>query len=177
MAGLLAAGLGVAPGAASADITGKARAIDGDTLEIAGVRIGLFGIAAPRPGQTCRAQGKVWNCGQDAAFALAFEVAEHWVTCKEKGRDVHGLDDQGLDDQDRDDQGLDDQGRDARGRVIAVCFIGPYDLAARMVGQGWAVADRRVSDAYAADEAKARKDRAGLWRGRFTPPWEWPEKR
>ena len=144
------------PGVASADITGKARVIDGDTLEIAGVRIGLFGIAAPRPGQTCRAQGKSWNCGQDAAFALAFEVAEHWVTCKEKGRDAHGRDDQG--------------------RLIAVCFIGPYDLGSRMVGQGWAVADRRVSDAYAADEAKAREARAGLWRGRFTLPWKWPEK-
>ena len=145
---LFAMGLMVAPGVASADIIGKARAIDGDTLEIAGVRIGLFGIAAPGPGQTCRAQGKVWNCGQDAAFALAFEVAEHWVTCREKGRDP-------------------------RGWVIAVCFIGPYDLGARMVGQGWAVADRRVSDAYAAAEAKAREAGAGLWRGRFVLPWEW----
>lgn len=152
LAGLLWAGLIVTPGLALADTTGKARVIDGDTLEIAGVRIGLFGIAAPRPGQTCRVQEKVWNCGQDAAFALAFEVAEHWVTCKEKGRD----------DQDR---------------VIAVCFIGPYDLAARMVGKGWAVADRRVSEAYAAAEAKARKAGVGLWRGRFTLPWKWLEKR
>ena len=154
---MAAAGLTVAPGVAGADITGKARAVDGDTLEIAGRRIGLFGIAAPRRGQTCRAAGRVWNCGQDAAFALAFELAEHWVSCREKGRDAHG--------------------GDAQGRVMAVCFIGPHDLAARLVGQGWAVADRRVSDAYAGAEAMARKAAAGLWRGRFTLPWKWPEKR
>ena len=92
-----------------------------------------------------------------AAFALAFELAEHWVSCREKGRDAHG--------------------GDAQGRVMAVCFIGPHDLAARLVGQGWAVADRRVSDAYAGAEAMARKAAAGLWRGRFTLPWKWPEKR
>ena len=38
---------------ASADITGKPRIIDGDTIEIAGERIRLHGIDAPESKQTC----------------------------------------------------------------------------------------------------------------------------
>ena len=58
-----------------ADITGKPRIIDGDTLEIAGERIRLHGIDAPESGQTCVADGKRWHCGVEASSALAFKFA------------------------------------------------------------------------------------------------------
>lgn len=133
---------------ANAQMTGKPRIIDGDTLEIAGQEIHLHGIDAPEGDQTCEISGKTWNCGLEATFALAFETAEHWVRCEESGRDEQGT-------------------------VVAVCTIGPYDLGALMVRKGWALADRRVSADYVDEEAAARADGAGIWRGGFVSPREW----
>ena len=75
---------------AHAEIVGKARVIDGDTLEIAGQRIRLHGIDAPESQQTCWAGGREWACGREATFALAYETGMHWVTCREKGGDGDG---------------------------------------------------------------------------------------
>lgn len=138
--GIAAAALAVFASAAAADVTGKAQAIDGDTLAIGGQRIRLHGIDAPDRHQTCTAGVRTWRCGEEAMFALANAMLEHWVRCEEKGREADGT-------------------------LVAVCHIGPHDLGARMVREGWAVADRRQTDAYVAEEAEARAARAGLWRG------------
>jgi endonuclease YncB( thermonuclease family) len=135
-------------GPARADVTGKPQVIDGNTLDIAGERIRLYGIAAPAPNQTCTADGAEWPCGQEAMYALVFEAAYHWVTCK-------------------------GDNRDRAGQLVAICTIGPYDLAALMVRKGWALADRRYANDYVDEEAEARAARRGLWRGEFVPPWEW----
>ncbi len=45
------------PTLALADVTGPARVIDGDTIEVAGERIRLHGIDAPESGQRCRRLG------------------------------------------------------------------------------------------------------------------------
>lgn len=126
---------------AFADVVGKPRVVDGGTIEIGGERIRLYGIDAPEAHQTCMAEGKEWACGQLAIFALAFEMAEHWVTCKGDTRDEHG-------------------------QLIAVCYVGPYDLNARIVRGGWALALRSVSMDYVDEENEARTARRGLWRGR-----------
>ncbi len=39
--------------AAHAEVTGKPRVVDGDTIEVAGERIRLHGIDAPEAKQTC----------------------------------------------------------------------------------------------------------------------------
>jgi endonuclease YncB( thermonuclease family) len=45
------------------ELTGRASIIDGDTLEIHGVRIRLWGIDAPEITQLCRADdGQLYNC-------------------------------------------------------------------------------------------------------------------
>ena len=130
------------------DITGKARVIDGDTLDVGSVRVRLFGIDAPEAKQTCTADEKVWRCGEEATFALAYETAEHWVRCEEKHRDRYA-------------------------RTVAVCYVGDHDLNTMMVRKGWALAYRRYSTDYVDEEAEAKEARAGLWRGEFTAPWGW----
>ncbi len=141
----------LAPGAGNS-INGKPRIIDGDTIEISGKRIRLHGIDAPESKQKCTAGGKEWACGQEATFALAQFIETHWVTCKGDKRDRYG-------------------------RIIAVCFIGSYDLNAMMVREGWALAYRQYSMDYVDEETTARDARVGMWRGEFVAPWEWRRKR
>ena len=53
------------------NLKGPARVIDGDTNEIAGRRIRIFGIDAPEVDQTCeRGGGGTWYCGAEATRLL-----------------------------------------------------------------------------------------------------------
>lgn len=142
------------PSPAMADITGKPAVIDGNTIEISGRRIRLFGIRAPAPGEIC-AQGAVsWPCGVNAEFALARKIGSNWVTCLER----HG----------------------GAGGLVAECHAagraGP-DIGAWMVAEGWARAGRSAPEAYVRLEARAREARKGIWRGGFEPPENWPPSR
>lgn len=129
-------------------LTGRARAIDGDTLELGRARIRLHGIDAPESAQRCRAQGRLWACGREAKRALARLIGRNQVTCEERDRDRYG-------------------------RIVAVCTTAGQDLNAWMVAQGWALADRRYSRAYVWTERRARAAKHGVWRGEIVPPWEW----
>jgi endonuclease YncB( thermonuclease family) len=129
-------------------IVGRASVIDGDTLEIHGTRIRLHGIDAPESGQSCTAQGRQWNCGQRAAYALSVKIGFNPIACDPKDRDRYG-------------------------RVVAVCRSGNLDLNAWMVAEGWALAYRQYSTDYVPNERNASAARRGIWQGEFTPPWEW----
>ena len=80
----------LAPAIALAEISGPARIVDGDTIEVAGERIRLYGIDAPETDQPCRLNGERWRCGQDAANALAEKIGRQPVTCHELDRDPYG---------------------------------------------------------------------------------------
>jgi endonuclease YncB( thermonuclease family) len=137
--GLVIVLLSLAP-ALAADITGKATVIDGGTIQIGDHRIHLFGLDAPHGDQMCVDNGQSWNCGQQATWALAYELAEHWVTCR-------------------------DTGMGSTQSTTAVCYIGgTRDVGERMVRQGWARADPYIRQNYVPAEAEARANRAGLWR-------------
>ena len=128
--------LSVSSSAAAQDrIVGVASVIDGDTIEIHGQRIRLFGIDAPESSQLCeRPTGARWRCGQQASFALADRIGRATVRCDPRDLDRYG-------------------------RVVAVCFRGNEDLNRWMVANGWAVSVRRYSLDYVADEAAARRSR------------------
>lgn len=152
---LIAALLLLAYPAAAQTITGQARVIDGDTIEVAGTRIRLFGIDAPESHQTCEGTSGVYECGRDASAALAAILRDRIVTCEPKDRDRYG-------------------------RTVATCSVGEQDqnaylvdIGAAMVRQGWAVVYRRYAKgAYEAEEAAAKAEKLGIWSGRFEPPDE-----
>lgn len=134
-------------------IAGRASVIDGDTLEIKGERIRLHGIDAPESAQLCQdAAGKEWRCGQKAANALADRIGNRRVSCRVTDTDRYG-------------------------RSVAACSASGESLNAWLVSQGWAVAYRRYSLEFVGDEDAARSARAGIWAGKFQPPWEWRKDR
>ncbi len=133
---------------ALADVTGVASVIDGDTLEIHGQRIRFHGIDAPESGQVCRLAGTPWQCGKDAAHALAEKIARRPVTCEDLGRDRYD-------------------------RIIARCTVAGEDLEEWMVTNGWAAAYRRYSLDYVEEEAAAQAAQRGIWASEFVKPWEW----
>ena len=72
-------------------IVGVASVIDGDTIEIHGQRVRLFGIDAPESSQLCvRPTGEGWRCGQQASFALADRIGRATVSCQLHDLDRYG---------------------------------------------------------------------------------------
>ena len=137
---------------AVADVTGKSRVIDGDTIWIGDTKIRLHGIDAPEMKQTCRtSKGKEQLCGRLAKQALEKLVRGQDVTCKGDKRDRYK-------------------------RLIAVCYVGPFNINEQMVTEGWALAYRKYSKDYVRAETLAKSRREGMWRGEFVPAWEWRRK-
>ncbi|MBS0641388.1 MAG: thermonuclease family protein [Proteobacteria bacterium] len=139
--------------ASTLDVTGRPHVIDGDTLSLNGQKIRLTGIDAPERDQTCQTpSGAAWACGQQATQALSERIGWSSIRCDVRGHDRYG-------------------------RAIGTCFQGEQDLNRWMVANGWAVAYRQYSTDYVADEARARRTRAGMWSGTFTMPSEWRKAR
>jgi endonuclease YncB( thermonuclease family) len=135
------------------EILGQARIIDGDTLEIADERIRLIGIDAPEDGQTCLDGAREWPCGDFATAALQGFTEGAEIRCEVYGRDRYQ-------------------------RALAVCYAGEVDLNGAMVESGAALAwypehSAVAGPSYATEQTAAKAARGGMWRGEFTPPWEW----
>jgi endonuclease YncB( thermonuclease family) len=129
-------------------IAGRARVIDGDTIDIARSRIRLHGIDAPESAQTCTdAAQRAWPCGKAATRELIALIAGRPLACDTSGRDRYH-------------------------RLLAVCILPDgTDINAWMVQQGWALA--YYSHNYSPQEAEAHAAKRGIWASSFMPPWEW----
>src|SRR5437867_8286882 len=69
-------------GARADDFAGQASVVDGDTLEIHGRRIRLWGIDAPESSQLCRGEDSLqYRCGAQAANDLDAFIARRPVSC------------------------------------------------------------------------------------------------
>ena len=143
---IVASALGSLHAAADEPLRGRATVIDGDTLLIRGKVIGLRGIIAPRPTQTCQgARGRKYTCGQAATEALVVRIGSASLVCT-VGED------------------------DAYGRALSTCKRDGEDLGAWLVSEGYAMADSTASNQYAPDQKQAWAKRRGLWAGVFEDP-------
>ncbi len=137
----------IAPPARAETLSGPARVLAGDRLEVAGRRLRLAGIDAPEPGQICSRDGREYDCGRIAATALMDLTAGVAVACEILG-----------------------PGDPAPAR----CRLPDgYDLAEGMVYTGWALAWPRDGNPLLAEEEIASGRKHGLWRGEFVSPWAW----
>ncbi len=150
-AGVAALIFDAAPRVDGTGLVGVATVIDGDTLELKGQRMRLFGIDAPEAGQWCQRDGARYACGQQSAFALADLIGPAPVRCVARDEDRYG-------------------------RQIAVCFSGARDLGSAMVEAGQAVAYHRYSPRYLPRQITARIAQRGLWAGRFEMPWNYRQR-
>lgn len=147
--GLMTTQAASSPGVAQ----GRAKVVDGDSLEVAGHRIRLFGIDAPEGRQQCRdRQGQSYACGDVARDALRAMIGRSEVRCERVDTDRYG-------------------------RWVSDCYVGSENLNRALVRQGYAVAYSRYSKKYVADEAHARSARMGLWSGQFERPSKWRAQR
>lgn len=138
--------------AAQEDIVGQASVIDGDTLEIRGIRIRLFGIDAPESDQTCHDDGgQLYRCGQKAANDLSDFIVAKTVSCAAQATDRYG-------------------------RTVAVCSVGTVDMADWLVRQGLAFDWPQYSKGkYAAAQKEAERAGDGMWGGQWVLPWRYRE--
>jgi len=125
------------------------RVIDGDTFELDGEIIRLWGIDAPESDQACSAFGEPVGAGD-----LAAEVLQDLVQTLDRCETV---------DTDRD------------GQILARCFLDSgEDVGALMVEAGFAWDWPPYSGGAYADEA-ARATESGLMTIDCMLPWEWRE--
>lgn len=129
-------------------LSGRARVVDGDSLEIAGTSIRLFGIDAFEGRQNCLRDGKAWHCGEAAAGRLRELVGSNSLTCEQRDTDRYG-------------------------RTVARCMSGAIDLAAELALSGLALAYREYSLDYVDEEQEASAARRGAWAGEFQAPWRY----
>ncbi len=121
--------------------------IDGDTLDVGGQRIRLASLDAPEIDQYCEDRfGASYACGELAAQALEAMVHRSRPECRTQGFDPYG-------------------------RTLARCSIDGRDIGAELVKQGHALAFQRYSLEYLPEQRIAKNARAGVWNGRFIPPW------
>jgi endonuclease YncB( thermonuclease family) len=131
-------------------IAGQASVIDGDTIEVAGQRVRLWGIDAPESDQLCRGSDSLpYRCGSTAANALADKIGRSVVICEPRAIDRYK-------------------------RTVATCVAVGVDLARWLVRSGLALDWPQYSrGAYASDQASAARDSAGMFAGSYVSPWDY----
>jgi endonuclease YncB( thermonuclease family) len=136
--------------ALAGDLIGQASIIDGDTLEIHGTRIRLWGIDAPESSQLCRDEdSSPFRCGSQAANDLDAFIARRPVSCISMNLGQYG-------------------------RTVATCSAGGWDLGEWLVSNGLALDWPQFSKGrYEAAQHDAERVGRGIWKGSYVEPWRY----
>ena len=136
--------------ALAGDLIGQASIIDGDTLEIHGTRIRLWGVDAPESSQLCRDEdSSLYRCGSQAANDLDAFIARRPVSCMPMKLDQYG-------------------------RTVAACSAGGADLGEWLVTNGLALDWPQFSKGrYEAAQHNAERAAHGIWKGSYVEPWRY----
>ena len=142
-----------------AQVAGIGHVIDGDTLDVGGVRVRLAVVDAPERGQSCDLNGAPMACGEAARFALQGMAEGRQVTCKIGPHTTYG-------------------------RVVGLCRVEGevLNLALLHTGLG-VVAERYLAEwpddaaAMVAAQAQAKAARRGLWAMHAVTPAVWRTER
>jgi endonuclease YncB( thermonuclease family) len=130
------------------DLSGQASIIDGDTLEIHGTRIRLWGVDAPESNQLWLGEDSLQHrCGAKAANELDAFIARRPVDCSPVSLDQYR-------------------------RTVAVCSIDGVDLAEWLVRNGLALDWPKYSKGkYDGAQRDAEHAGHGIWEGTYVEPW------
>lgn len=155
VAGLVASGpAGPQSPSESADawkLEGRATALSGDSLRVAGKLVALDGIEAPEASQSCERKSGRWRCGVAAKDALSSLVRGRRVVC-----DVLG---------------------ETEGQTRARCYVREADIGETLVRNGHVFATGGFLSRYASVEGEAQDAQRGLWAGAVERPQDYRDKR
>ncbi|WP_439371386.1 thermonuclease family protein [Bradyrhizobium sp. DASA03120] len=132
------------------DFLGQASVVDGDTLEIHGTRIRLWGVDAPESSQLCRGDDSLqYRCGAEAANDLDSYIGRRPVNCVPLNLDQYG-------------------------RTVATCSVSGSDLGEWLVRNGLALDWPQYSRGrYDAAQHDAERAGRGIWKGSYVEPWRY----
>ena len=123
----------------------KVKVLDGDSLVINGIKIRLKGIDAPEYNQKCwDRDNKMYSCGIIAKKRLEQLISSD-IHCNKIDVDRYK-------------------------RQLSVCYQGQKDINETMVLEGMAVAYLSYSNEYESAHNSAKKNKIGIWKGRFMKP-------
>ena len=144
----------------SEEIYGMPKIIDGDTVHVKSKKIRLEGIDAPEIKQQCQKTylqisaivsfnfKKNYSCGIISKKKLIDKINKSKINCIASGWDRYK-------------------------RYLATCYKDKINLNKWMVRNGLAVAYKRYSKDYLRDEAYAKENKLGIWKGSFERPEKW----
>ena len=140
---------------------GYVKVSDGDTIKISKYKIRLHGIDAPEKKQICQrpylnlvffSLYEDYFCGEFVTNKLKELIENKLIECRVNDK------------------------KDFFGRYLGVCYKNNLNINQWLVENGYAVAFIKYSKDYVKFEEIAKKNKAGIWSGKFLMPWEWRKK-
>jgi endonuclease YncB( thermonuclease family) len=131
------------------EVAGIAFVTDGDTIKVDGHKIRFHGLDAPEAKQSCRSDGKEYQCGFESTQFLISLIAGKEVNCNIVDIDRYK-------------------------RLVGKCFTSDgTDINASMVSNGHAIAYLYYSQDYKVHQDNAQSAKLGMWAGQFIEPYKW----